>query len=93
MKKSFCFHKYGHEHDCTMSNNKYIILFGLIQILLCQVPNFHELSILSFIAAVMSFGYASIGLGLSIKMIADNHGETLSHKCFFFFGFFDISSF
>jgi hypothetical protein len=45
-------------------------IFGISQILLSQIPNFHELSWLSIIAAAMSFGYASIGIGLSIAKIA-----------------------
>ncbi|XP_004515439.1 uncharacterized protein [Cicer arietinum] len=45
-------------------------IFGVSQILLSQIPDFHELSWLSFVAAVMSFGYASIGIGLSIAKIA-----------------------
>lgn len=64
--------------DCTLSNNPFIMLFGLIQIVLCQVPNFHELAFLSYIAALMSFGYASIGLGLSIAKIAEGKHVTTS---------------
>jgi hypothetical protein len=45
-------------------------MFGISQILLSQIPNFHELSWLSILAAVMSFGYSSIGVGLSIAKIA-----------------------
>jgi len=45
-------------------------IFGSFQILLSQIPDFHELSWLSILAAVMSFGYASIGIGLSIAKIA-----------------------
>ncbi|XP_027186652.2 amino acid permease 6-like [Cicer arietinum] len=53
-------------------------LFGVSEILLSQIPDFHELSWLSFVAAVMSFGYASIGIGLSIAKIAEpgHHVET-----------------
>ncbi|XP_057802597.1 amino acid permease 6-like [Salvia miltiorrhiza] len=78
MKKAICFHKYGHNHDCTLSNNPFILLFGLIQLLLCQVPNFHKLAFLSYIAALMSFGYASIGLGLSVAKIAEGRHVTTS---------------
>ncbi|KAJ8564904.1 hypothetical protein K7X08_001364 [Anisodus acutangulus] len=35
-----------------------------------QIPNFHKLSWLSILAAVMSFAYSSIGLGLSIAKVA-----------------------
>ncbi|WJX14868.1 arginine/alanine aminopeptidase [Trifolium repens] len=70
IKKSNCFHKYGHHADCSTSSYPFMAIFGISQILLSQIPNFHELSWLSIIAAVMSFGYASIGIGLSIAKIA-----------------------
>ncbi|KAK4476965.1 hypothetical protein RD792_016135 [Penstemon davidsonii] len=77
IKRSNCFHKQGHQDGCHMSNNPFILTFGLIQIVLSQIPNFHELSILSLIAAIMSFGYSTIGLGLSIAKIAEGgHVET-----------------
>nr|GMD84256.1 amino acid permease 6-like [Ipomoea batatas] len=70
ISKSNCYHKYGHGADCKHTNNTYIILFGVAQIILSQIPNFHKLSFLSLVAAVMSFTYSSIGLGLSIDRIA-----------------------
>jgi hypothetical protein len=70
IKKSNCFHKYGHEADCKTSNYLFMVIFGIFEILLSQIPDFHELSWLSILAAVMSFGYASIGIGLSIAKIA-----------------------
>jgi len=45
-------------------------IFGVTEILLSQIQDFHELSWLSILAAVMSFGYSSIGVGLSIAKIA-----------------------
>lgn len=47
-----------------------MVIFGIIEILLSQIPDFHELSWLSILAAIMSFGYASIGVALSIAKIA-----------------------
>ncbi|KAK4340142.1 hypothetical protein RND71_041604 [Anisodus tanguticus] len=70
IKRSNCFHKHGHDAGCHESNNPFIIMFGIMQIILCQIPNFHKLSFLSVIAAVMSFAYSFIGLGLSIAKIA-----------------------
>ena len=49
-----------------------MIIFACIQIVLSQIPNFHKLSWLSIVAAVMSFAYSSIGLGLSIAKVAGN---------------------
>ncbi|KAI3897050.1 hypothetical protein MKW92_052037 [Papaver armeniacum] len=71
--KSNCYHKYGHEHDCSVSTYYYTVIFAVIQILLCQIPNFHKLSWLSIVAAVMSFAYSSIGIGLSIAKVAEPH--------------------
>ncbi|GAB4852444.1 Amino acid permease 6 [Ancistrocladus abbreviatus] len=70
VKRSNCFHKHGHQAGCHTSNNPFMIIFGCIQIVLSQIPNFHELSWLSIVAAVMSFAYSSIGLGLSIAKVA-----------------------
>ncbi|KAJ0231531.1 Amino acid permease 1 [Hirschfeldia incana] len=68
--KANCYHNKGHEADCTISNYPYMAAFGIIQILLSQIPNFHKLSFLSLMAAVMSFAYASIGIGLAIATVA-----------------------
>ncbi|CAN0921949.1 Amino acid permease 1 [Linum grandiflorum] len=50
-------------------------IFGCIQLVLSQIPNFHKLSWLSILAAVMSFAYSIIGLGLSIAKVAG--GDTV----------------
>ncbi|XP_027364755.1 amino acid permease 6-like [Abrus precatorius] len=77
IKRSNCFRKYGHEAECHESNYPFMIIFAVVQILLSQIPDFHELSGLSVVAAVMSFGYSSIGIGLSIAKIAGgNHVKT-----------------
>ncbi|CAN0921945.1 Amino acid permease 6 [Linum grandiflorum] len=71
VKRSNCFHKEGHGADkCHVSNNPYMAIFGCIQLVLSQIPNFHKLSWLSILAAVMSFAYSIIGLGLSIAKVA-----------------------
>ncbi|MFS7964998.1 putative amino acid transporter, transmembrane domain-containing protein [Helianthus anomalus] len=45
-------------------------VFAVIQIVLSQIPNFHKLSWLSILAAVMSFAYSLIGVGLSFAKVA-----------------------
>lgn len=72
IKRSNCFHKNGHKAHCSTSNNPFMIIFAVFQIVLSQIPNFHKLSWLSIVAAVMSFTYASIGLGLSIARLAED---------------------
>lgn len=75
--KANCFHYKGHEADCRYSENWYMVGFGIIQIFFSQLPNFHELWWLSILAAVMSFTYSFIAIGLSIARIASgNIGST-----------------
>ncbi|KAL9417651.1 hypothetical protein AB3S75_040605 [Citrus x aurantiifolia] len=78
IKRSNCFHKEGHDAGCHTSNNMYMIIFAIAEIILSQIPNFHELSGLSILAAVMSFAYSSIGLGLAMAKITErgNHVNT-----------------
>ncbi|CAI0459890.1 unnamed protein product [Linum tenue] len=54
------------------------VVFGCIQLILSQVPNFHKLSWLSILAAVMSLTYSLIGLGLSIAKVAASGGEAIA---------------
>lgn len=71
IQRSNCFHRHGHGAGCVVSNNSFMIIFASFQVLLSQIPNFHKLWWLSIVAAVMSFAYSSIGLGLSIARIAE----------------------
>jgi hypothetical protein len=64
--KSNCFHKKGHDADCGVYDTMYMVVFGIVQIFFSQVPNFHDLSWLSILAAIMSFSYSSIAVGLSL---------------------------
>ena len=43
-----------------------MILFGIIQIILSQIPDFDQIWWLSIVAAIMSLSYSIIGLGLGI---------------------------
>jgi len=70
IKKAICFHRNGHDAYCKFSNNPYMIGFGIVQVLLSQTPNFHKLTWLSTVAAATSFGYAFIGSGLSLAVVA-----------------------
>lgn len=77
IKKSNCFHKHGHHADCHVGNNPFMVTFAIIQIILSQVPNFQKLAPLSIIAAIMSFMYCTIGIGLSIsKLIREGMAKT-----------------
>ncbi|KAI3508946.1 hypothetical protein L1887_23968 [Cichorium endivia] len=76
IKKSNCYHFKGHDAPCNPSNYPYMVMFALTQIVLCQIPNFHKLSWLSMLAAVMSFAYSFIGLGLSIDKAMGSDAKT-----------------
>ncbi|KAH0989866.1 hypothetical protein GBA52_001349 [Prunus armeniaca] len=75
IQKSHCHRKNGGDAPCMFSNIPHVVAFGIVEILLSQLPNFHKLSWLSKLAAITSFGYAFIGIGLSLsKIITAGHG-------------------
>ncbi|EEF45873.1 amino acid transporter, putative [Ricinus communis] len=77
IRESNCYHKQGHEASCKYSSNWYILGVGIAEIFVSQIPNFHKLSWLSMVAALMSFTYASIGLALAFtKVISGEGGRT-----------------
>ncbi|KAL5714535.1 Amino acid permease 3 [Ranunculus cassubicifolius] len=71
IKRSNCFHQSGGTNPCHISSNPYMIMFGVTQILFSQIPDFDQIWWLSIVAAVMSFTYSSIGLGLGIAKVAE----------------------
>ena len=56
-----------------------MIIFGAFQLLLSQIPDFDRLWFLSILAAIMSFGYASIGFGLSVGKVTGMGVPDLAH--------------
>ncbi|KAJ4915349.1 Amino acid permease 8 [Raphanus sativus] len=68
--KAGCFHDKGHGAKCSVPNYRFMAIFGFVEVVLSQIPNFHKLSGLSIMAAIMSFSYASIGIGLAIAVVA-----------------------
>ncbi|KAG7031662.1 Amino acid permease 3, partial [Cucurbita argyrosperma subsp. argyrosperma] len=72
VKRSNCFHKSGGKNSCHMNSNPYMISFGVVEILLSQIPDFDQLWWLSTVAAVMSFTYSTIGLVLGVIQVAVN---------------------
>ncbi|XP_020274477.1 amino acid permease 6 isoform X2 [Asparagus officinalis] len=75
VKRSNCFHRHGHDADCDVSHIPYMIIYACLQIVLSQIPNFHKIWWLSIGAAIMSFAYSFIGLGLSVATIAERGHE------------------
>ncbi|XP_059299104.1 amino acid permease 3-like [Lycium ferocissimum] len=71
VKRSDCFHKHGHHAACNVSSTPYMIMFGVMEIIFSQIPDFDQISWLSIVAAVMSFTYSTIGLGLGVAQVAE----------------------
>ncbi|KAG8386686.1 hypothetical protein BUALT_Bualt03G0175300 [Buddleja alternifolia] len=70
--KSNCYHKEGHDAPCEYGDSLFMLLFGAVQLVFSQIPDFQNMELLSIIAAVMSFAYTFIGLGLGFaKVIGD----------------------
>ncbi|CAK8567397.1 unnamed protein product [Lathyrus sativus] len=72
IERSNCFHRSGGKDPCQMNSNIYMIAFGAVQIVFSQIPDFDQLWWLSIVAAVMSFTYSTIGLGLGIGKVIEN---------------------
>ncbi|XP_052159980.1 amino acid permease 8-like [Oryza glaberrima] len=64
--KSNCFHKNGHSADCRVFTTSYMVVFGVVQVFFSQLQSLHEVAWLSVLAAVMSFSYSAIAVGLSL---------------------------
>lgn len=69
---SNCYHYKGHNARCHASGTLYMIIFGLVEIVLSQFPNLEKITLISVIAALMSFGYLFIGLFLCISKLVSN---------------------
>jgi hypothetical protein len=73
LQKANCYHKEGHDAPCSVGGDVYyMLLFGLAQVVLSQIPDFHEMAGLSIFAAVMSFTYALVGVGLGVAKVIGN---------------------
>lgn len=74
IKRSNCFHASDRRDPCHLSSTPYMIIFGMVEILFSQIPDFDQIWWLSIVAAVMSFTYSGIGLGLGIVTVVANGG-------------------
>ncbi|XP_024317975.1 probable amino acid permease 7 isoform X1 [Brachypodium distachyon] len=75
IQKANCYHRKGHGAPCSATaggDGYYMLLFGLAQAVLSQIPDFHNMAWLSVFAAVMSFSYSSIGFGLGAAKVIEN---------------------
>ncbi|XP_062208682.1 amino acid permease 3-like isoform X2 [Phragmites australis] len=69
-----CHHYRGRDAACVSSGTMYMVLFGLVEVVLSQLPSLEKLTLISVVAAVMSFTYSFVGLFLSAAKLAANHG-------------------
>lgn len=75
--RSNCYHTHGHDAPCKYGGSYYMLMFGAAQLFLSFIPDFHDMAWLSVLAAVMSFSYSFIGLGLGLA-------NTIGTLCFGF---------
>lgn len=50
-----------------------MIIFGMVEVVLSQFPSLEKITIISVVAAVMSFAYSLIGLFMCIAKFASHH--------------------
>ncbi|XP_065866981.1 amino acid permease 4-like [Euphorbia lathyris] len=72
IKRSNCFHASGGKDPCHMSSTGYMLTFGITQVIFSQIPDFDQIWWLSIVAAIMSFTYSFVGLGLGIGKVIGN---------------------
>ncbi|KAK9691524.1 hypothetical protein RND81_09G202100 [Saponaria officinalis] len=72
IQESNCYHKKGHEAECSYEYTYFMLIFGLVQIFMSQIPNMHDIKWVSVVAAVMSITYSFIVLGLGIANVVEN---------------------
>ncbi|XP_047249353.1 probable amino acid permease 7 isoform X4 [Capsicum annuum] len=72
IQKSNCYHDQGHEATCGHESTRYMVIFGLIQVVVSQIPDFQNMMWLSVVAAVMSFTYSIIGSALGLAKVIEN---------------------
>ncbi|XP_027334168.1 probable amino acid permease 7 isoform X1 [Abrus precatorius] len=70
--KAKCYHQEGHQAPCIYGGNMYMVVFGLVQIVMSCIPDLHNMVWVSVVAAIMSFAYSFIGLGLGIAKVIEN---------------------
>ncbi|KAJ3679921.1 hypothetical protein LUZ60_016199 [Juncus effusus] len=72
IQRSNCYHASKDKGPCPVSSNTYMIMFGVVEIIFSQIPDFDQVWWLSILAAVMSFTYSIVGLSLGIAETAKN---------------------
>ncbi|KAM0053284.1 putative amino acid transporter, transmembrane domain-containing protein [Helianthus debilis subsp. tardiflorus] len=68
IQRANCYRK-GHDGDCEYGGNFHMLVFGVVQIFMSQIPDLHSMVLVSIVSATMSFSYSSIGLGLGFAQV------------------------
>ncbi|KAK4420615.1 putative amino acid permease 7 [Sesamum alatum] len=72
IQRSNCFHREGRKAACKYGHTYYMLIFGVIQVIVSQIPDFRNTEWLSIIAAIMSFTYSTIGAALGLAKVIEN---------------------
>lgn len=72
IQRARCYHKEGRQAICAHNDYIFTLSFGLVQIIVSQIQDFHNMVWLSIVAAVMSFSYSFTGLGLGLAKVIGN---------------------
>ncbi|CAK7323870.1 unnamed protein product [Dovyalis caffra] len=72
IQRSNCYHERGHNARCECEDTLYMLIFGAVQIVTSQIPDFQSIEWLSVIAAIMSFAYSFTGFGLGFTAVIEN---------------------
>jgi hypothetical protein len=75
IRQSDCFHRNGKDADCDTSGTALMLAFSVVQVVLSQFPGLEHITWLSVVAAIMSFAYSFIGLGLSVGQWVSHGGD------------------
>lgn len=72
MQRTACHNQKGPDAKCPVPAFLYMILFGVAEVVLSQLPNLEKIAILSVVATITSFVYSLIIIGLSIAQLASS---------------------
>ncbi|KAG0460116.1 hypothetical protein HPP92_023244 [Vanilla planifolia] len=71
-ERSICYQREGISDPCSKGDNFPMLMFGLVQIIFSQIPDFHNMQWLSIVAAIMSFSHSIIGIALVVAKAIGN---------------------
>ncbi|KAJ4823379.1 hypothetical protein Tsubulata_021741, partial [Turnera subulata] len=73
IRKSNCRHREGREAPCAYDDAFYpMLLYGVVQVVMSQIPDMHNMDWVSIVSAIMSFTYAFIGFALGFTQVVEN---------------------